>query len=52
MTRSGYERIWIAHAPSGVPSSGPAVITAADDAAEYAAMGWEVSGPYVAESND
>lgn len=47
------ERLWIATAPAGVPSSGPSVIydegTADPILDQYREMGWEVVGPYALE---
>lgn len=48
--RLGYERVWIAHAPPGVWSSGPDVFNDEQYVDSYREMGWEVSGPYVAET--
>jgi hypothetical protein len=51
-------RVWIAYAPPGVWSSGPAVVTdlAGIDTerhlASYRKMGWEVHGPYELVTRD
>jgi hypothetical protein len=47
VTHTTGERLWIAYAPTGVPSPGPAVCRLQHVADEYRRMGWEVKGPYV-----
>lgn len=44
-------RIWIANAPAGTPSSGPATTTNKGVADEYREMGWSVEGPCVLVSD-
>ena len=39
--------IWIAWAPAGTWSSGPAVVSDPDMAEQYRGMGWTVEGPYI-----
>lgn len=52
---AGDDKVWIAAAPPGVPSSGPAVIwnTPGHEAtlAAYEQMGWNVLGPYLLEAD-
>lgn len=43
--------IWIARAPTGVVSSGPAVIIEVETMVKYRdEMGWRVEGPYYHQS--
>lgn len=44
------DRAWIAWAPAGVPSTGPAVVYTAGAANVWRAAGWTVHGPYVLET--
>lgn len=39
-------RLWVAEAPVGQWSSGPAVVYEPETADQYRAMGWTVRGPY------
>lgn len=42
-------RLWIAWAPLGVPSTGPAITFVERTAQNYRDMDWRVEGPYVLE---
>jgi hypothetical protein len=42
--------IWIAEAPDGVVSTGPAVVRTVEGKQKYEAMGWTIEGPYYHQS--
>ena len=43
------DRLWVALAPTGVWSSGPAVCWDEQTMEAYKDMGWTIEGPYVLE---